>query len=142
MIFIWEKLEWECLALRLVWLEHIFWSNPLVKLFTGNVSKLDGCLFELGAVLVSFFGYNCRFVVANFGVQGSDQHQRLLVIEFDTFRVGLDSIYTVLSERSATIAKQTYRLENVFDYQRLEYVQLQVAIASSSFIFFQKNFMN
>ena len=64
-------------------------------------TQVEGLLEEGGPVLVRSLGDLGGLVVADVGVEGGDQHQRLVHQLADVLSVGLDTDHAVVCERHA-----------------------------------------
>jgi len=112
--------------------QHKLGANPLLELLLVQQTKGDGSLHQSGALLVGLLGALGGVIVTNVGVQGSDQHQRLVHDGVDLLLVSLNTDDAVLGERDTGIRQQTDRLDGVLDHDGLEDVQLKVTVGASN----------
>src|SRR6185295_2158078 len=80
---------------------HFFGLHPRVELFWRDEAQLHRRFLQRLAGLVGGLGDLRRVVVADMGVEGGHQHQRVLQVLADALAVGLDSLHAVLAEAAA-----------------------------------------
>lgn len=64
-------------------------------------------------------------------VEGGDEHERFVEQFADAIAIRLDADHAVLGERAGTVRQQADRAQDVGNDQRLEDVQLKVAVAAA-----------
>jgi hypothetical protein len=67
-------------------------------------------------------------VVADLGVERGHQHERLVEVLAGALGVGLDADDAVVDEAVGGVAEEARRLQQVVDHDRLEHVELEVAV--------------
>ena len=60
------------------WMGHVFGLDQGVEFVAGEVTELDGGFFEAGFLMVSMVSDFGGVVVADFGSERGDEHQRIL----------------------------------------------------------------
>jgi hypothetical protein len=111
--------------------QHVLRDNPFVVLLGGHEARLESGLLEGGALLVRGLGDVSSLVVADVGVEGGDQHERLVQDLLDLVSVGNHTFNTVQVEGLAGVAEESNAVQDVLDDQGLEDVQLEVTVAAS-----------
>lgn len=106
---------------------HLLGSDVLVKLVGGESLELESGLLEGDSLLVGVLGNLGGHVVANLGVEGGHQHERLVHELGDSLLVGDDAVDAVDSERSRSVGNESDGLEQVGDHDGLEDVELELA---------------
>lgn len=61
-------------------------------------------------------------IIADVGVKRSDKHKGLVEQAIDVVSVGLDTLHAILLEAITSVTKESHRVENIADYEGLEYI--------------------
>ncbi len=69
-------------------------------------------------------------VVADFGGEGGDQHERILDVMVDDVAIDFDAVNAVVNEGVAGVGEQFDGVEIVENHDRLEYVEFKVALGA------------
>ena len=69
-------------------------------------------------------------VIADFRCQRRDQHQRAVERSANVFLARLDADDAVVREAHACVGHQLHRLQEIVSHDRIEYVELEVALAA------------
>src|SRR5437879_13625805 len=77
---------------------HVLGLDEGVEFFGGDEAELDGGFAEADVLFVGGLGDFGGVVVADFGGQGGDQHQRIVDVAVDGFAVGFDAANAVLDK--------------------------------------------
>ena len=93
------------------------------------MAERDGGLLQRGALLVRLLRDLGRLVVADVRVEAGDEHERVLQVALDHRAVRLDALGALVVEAHAGIADQAGALQHIGGDQRLEHVELEVAVA-------------
>ena len=97
----------------------------------GQQAQRQRRLLERGALLVGLLRDLGGVVVADLRVERRHQHQALVEQLGDPLAVGLDADHAIVGEAAAAVGEQPDRLQHVVDDQRLEDVELEVAVAGT-----------
>ena len=82
---------------------HVFRLDEGVEFFAGEVTEFDGGFAEAGFLVMRGLGDFGGVVVADFGGEGGDEHERILDIAVDDLAVQLDADDAVIDEAVASI---------------------------------------
>ena len=115
---------------RLIRTEHKFRPDLLVKFFRCEEAKLDSRVLQCEALLVGLLGSLGDIVVSQVRVKNGSKHERLVEELADAVLVRLNAHNAILGEAPGAIGEQPDRLEEVLDEDRLEDVQLELAVAT------------
>mmetsp|Transcript_23001 Transcript_23001/g.39505 ORF Transcript_23001/g.39505 Transcript_23001/m.39505 type:complete len:298 (+) Transcript_23001:194-1087(+) len=113
-------------------MDHVGRDDDLVELLRGEEAESQSCLFQRDVLLVGLLGYLGGLVVADLGVEGGDEHEGVVEVLLDGAEVGLDAVHAVDLEHVASVREQVARVDEVVDDQRLENVELEVALHASA----------
>ena len=94
-------------------------------------TQVESLLKEGCPVLVGSLGDLGGLVVADVGVEGGDQHQRLVHQLADVLPVGLDADHAVVCEGHTAVSQQSDGSEHISHHHRLEHVKLKVAVGAA-----------
>lgn len=94
------------------------------------MTKGEGRLFQSCLLLVGLLGDLGGLVIADMGIESRHKHQRVLDISVDHFVVGLDSRDAMDREGVAGIGEEPNGVKEIVDDNRLEDIQLKVALGS------------
>src|SRR4029077_467565 len=108
------------------WMGHVFGLDQGVEFVTGEVTEFDGGLFEAGLLMVSMVSDFGGVVVADFGSERGDEHQRILDVAVDDFAVQLDADDAVIDETIASIREEFNGVQVIEDHDGLEDVELEI----------------
>lgn len=101
---------------------HVLGFDGGVELFGGDVAEFDGGVAEVDAGVVRGFGDFGCVVVADFGSERGDQHERILHIAVNLRAIDFDTDDAVIHKRIAGIGEEFDAVQIVEDHHRLEYV--------------------
>lgn len=107
---------------------HVFGLDQGVEFVTGEVTEFDGGFFEAGLLMVSMVSDFGGVVVADFGSERGDEHQRILDVAVDDFAVQLDADDAVIDETIASIREEFNGVQVIEDHDGLEDVELEIAL--------------
>ena len=71
-------------------------------------------------------------IISNMRIESRDKHEGLVKEFVDAVTIGLDSNDAVFGKRVGTVRQQADGSEDIGNYQRFEYVQFKVAVASTN----------
>ena len=77
---------------------------------------------------MSFLSDLGRFIVAQVGVEGGNQHERILKVTVNLFEVRLNSFGAMMVEGAAGVGEETDRVKKIVDNHRFEDVELEVSL--------------
>ena len=107
---------------------HVRGHHPGVELLGRDEAELQGRLAQGQALVVGVLGDLGGLVVADVAVEGRDLHEVGLQVVLDALAVGLDAVGAVLVEGHARVAQQLDGLQDAPGHDRLEDVELEVAL--------------
>src|SRR6185436_15444062 len=102
-----------------------------VKLFSGQITQLDGGFTQADLLLVSVLCNLGSFVVTDVRIQRGHEHQGVFQMLVDLSAVELDSIDTKFDETVRRVVQQSNRVQEVVNHHRLVDVQLEIALRST-----------
>src|SRR4029077_19010694 len=85
------------------WMGHVLGLDEGVEFFGGDVAEIKGGFAEADVGLMSGFGDLGGLVVADFGSEGGDEHQRILDVVIDLLAIGFDAVDAVFDKTVAGI---------------------------------------
>ena len=101
---------------------HVLGLDEGVEFFGGDVAKIEGGFAEADVGLVGGFGDLGGLVVADFGGEGSDQHEGVADVVSDLFAIGFDPLDAVDYEAVAGIGEELDGVEIIENHHGLENV--------------------
>src|SRR6267142_111280 len=110
------------------WMGHVLGLDEGVEFFGGDVAEFDGGFAEADAGVVGGFGDLGGVVVADFGGEGSDEHEGVLEVVVDLLAVGFDAADAVFDEAVAGVGEEFDGAQIVEDDDGLEDVELEIAL--------------
>jgi len=101
---------------------HVPGFDEGVEFFGGDVAELDGGVAEADAGVVRGFGDFGGVVVADFGSERRDEHQRIVDVAVDLRAIDFNADDAVVHEGVAGIGEELDAVQIVEDHHRLENV--------------------
>lgn len=121
-----------CVCLKLLRANHQLGADKGVKLFLSKGVELHGGFLKSQTLLVSILGNLAGHVIANLGVEASDQHKRLLHDVGNLLLIGLEALDEILLERAHAISEDTGRVEVVTDDEGLVDIEFKLAVHATN----------
>src|SRR5882724_3276313 len=110
------------------WMGHVLGLDEGVEFFGGDVAEFYGGFAEADAGVVGGFGDLGGIVVADFGGEGSDEHEGILEVVIDLLAIGFDAADAVFDEAVAGVGEEFDGVQIVEDDHGLEHVELEIAL--------------
>jgi hypothetical protein len=107
---------------------HVLGLDEGVEFFGGDVAELDGGFAEADAGVVGGFGDLGGVVVADFGGEGSDEHEGILEVMADLLAVGFDAADAVFNEAVARVGEEFDGVQIIENDHGLENVELEISL--------------
>ena len=116
--------------MKYIWLRmgHLFGPHEFVKLRRCEVAEFKSSFAKTQPLVVSLVSNLGRFVVAYFGAQGRNEHERILHILIDAQSIDLHSVNAMLRKRATHVGEQPHRMQEVMNNHRLENIQLKISL--------------
>ena len=99
---------------------HVLGFDEGVEFFGRDVTELDGGFAKTNVRLVSGFGDLRGIVVADFGSEGGDEHERIVDVAIDGFAIGFNAANAVLDKAVAGVGEEFDGVEIIENHHRLE----------------------
>jgi len=110
------------------WVGHVFGSDEGVEFFGSDVAEIEGGFAEADVGLVGGFGDLGGLVVADFGGEGRDEHERIADVVVDLLAIGLDAVDAVFDKAVAGVGEEFHGVQIIENHDGLENVELEIAL--------------
>src|SRR6267378_4654450 len=106
------------------WVGHVLGADEGVEFFGGDVAEIEGGFAEADVGLVGGFGDLGGLVVADFGGEGRDEHERIADVVVDLLAIGLDAVDAVFDKAVAGVGEEFHGVQIIENHDGLENVEL------------------
>ena len=116
------------LSYQYLWMGHVFGFDEGVEVFGADQAEVEGGFAQGAVAVVGGFGDFGGVVVADFGRERGDQHQRVVNVVADLGAIDFDAGDAVIDEAVAGVGEKFDGLQIVEDHHRLENVELEISL--------------
>src|SRR6266478_7476223 len=88
------------------WMGHVLGFDEGVEFFGGDEAELDGCLAKADLGVVGGLGDLGGLVIADFGRERGDEHERIFDVAINLLAIGFDAGDAVVNETVAGICEE------------------------------------
>ena len=101
-------------------MRHVFGFDEGVELFTGKEAEFECGLAERSVFMVSGVGDFGSVIVADFGSERCDEHERIFHVVVDDVAIDFNANDAVIHERVAGVGEQFHGMKVVENNHGLE----------------------